>query len=278
VNVDAVGQRVEELLDQIAERDEVAAELVEDVLRELLALYGAGLSRVLDRLHAADAAALNAMAADPLVGGLMMLHDLHPDDLSARVQAALQEVRPYLASHGGGVELLEVSGGVARLRLEGSCDGCGSSQVTLQHAVQGAVLEAAPEIERIEVEGVAAPTATGLISAESLSLRPRQPEWELLSALPEDVSDVVTAHRVNGSQLAVLRVGQQLYAYRDGCPSCGESLVGARLGGDMLDCPGCGRSYDVRHAGRAAGDEPGLDPVPLLQDQSGVRVAVGALR
>jgi Fe-S cluster biogenesis protein NfuA/nitrite reductase/ring-hydroxylating ferredoxin subunit len=272
VNVDAVGQRVEELLDQIAERDEVAAELVED-LRELLALYGAGLSRILDRMHAVDPDALESMAADPLVGGLMMLHDLHPDDLSARVQAALQEVRPYLASHGGGVELLEVSGGVARLRLEGSCDGCGSSQVTLQHAVQGAVLEAAPEIE-----GVAAPAATGLISAESLSLRPRQPEWELLSALPEDVSDVVTAHRVNGSQLAVLRVGQQLYAYRDGCPSCGGSLVGARLGGDMLDCPGCGRSYDVRHAGRAAEDGPGLDPVPLLQDQCGVRVAVGALR
>jgi Fe-S cluster biogenesis protein NfuA/nitrite reductase/ring-hydroxylating ferredoxin subunit len=208
----------------------------------------------------------------------MMLHDLHPDDLSARVQAALQEVRPYLASHGGGVELLGVSGGVARLRLEGSCDGCGSSQVTLQHAVQGAVLEAAPEIERIEVEGVASPAAAGLIPAESLSLRPRQPEWELLSALPEDVSDVVTAHRVNGSQLVILRVGQQLYAYRDGCPSCGGSIVGARLRGDMLDCPGCGRGYDVRHAGRAAGEAPGLDPVPLLQDQSGVRVAVGALR
>jgi Fe-S cluster biogenesis protein NfuA len=150
VNVDAVGQRVEELLDQIAERDEVAAELVEDVLRELLALYGAGLARILDGLQAADPDALDAMAADPLVGGLMMLHDLHPDDPSARVQAALEEVRPYLASHGGGVQLLEVSGGVARLRLEGSCDGCGSSQVTLQHAVQGAVLEAAPEIERIE--------------------------------------------------------------------------------------------------------------------------------
>jgi nitrite reductase/ring-hydroxylating ferredoxin subunit len=111
-----------------------------------------------------------------------------------------------------------------------------------------------------------------------LSLRPRQPEWELLSALPEDAADVVTTHRVNGSRLAVLRMGEQLYAYRDACPSCGGSLAGSRLRGDMLDCPGCGRSYDVRHAGQAAGDHPGLDPVPLLQDQSGVRVAIGALR
>jgi Fe-S cluster biogenesis protein NfuA/nitrite reductase/ring-hydroxylating ferredoxin subunit len=278
VNVEAAGQRVEDLLDQIAGRDEVAAELTEELVRELMALYGAGLARILERLYRAAPEALTDMSADPLVAGLLMLHDLHPSDATARVEAALEGVRPYLASHGGGVQLIGVADGVATLRLEGSCDGCGSSQVTLQHAVEGAVLEAAPEIERIEVEGVASPAAAGLIPAESLSLRPRQPEWELLSALPEDVSDVVTAHRVNGSQLVILRVGQQLYAYRDGCPSCGGSIVGARLRGDMLDCPGCGRGYDVRHAGRAAGEAPGLDPVPLLQDQSGVRVAVGALR
>lgn len=278
MNVDAVGQRVEELLDRIAERDPVAAELTEDLMRELLALYGAGLARILDRLHAAAPDALDAMAADPLVGGLMVLHDLHPDDAASRVEAALDEVRPYLASHGGGVQLLGVADGVARLRLEGSCDGCGSSQVTLQHAVEGAVLEAAPEIERIEVEGVAAAGAGGLIPAEALSLRRLEPEWEVLSETLADVADVVTAHPVNGTQVAVLRMEQQLYAYRDACPSCGGSLSGARLRGDMLDCPGCGRSYDVRHAGRADGDDPGLDPVPLLQDASGVRIAVGALR
>ena len=277
MNVEAAGQRVEDLLDQIAGRDEVAAELTEELVRELMALYGAGLARILERLYRAAPEALTDMSADPLVAGLLMLHDLHPSDATARVEAALEGVRPYLASHGGGVQLIGVADGVATLRLEGSCDGCGSSQVTLQHAVEGAVLEAAPEIERIEVEGVVPPGgAGGLIPAESLSLRRRDPEWEALSGPLDGIADVVTAQQVNGSTLAVLRLEEQLYAYRDGCPACGGSLAGARLRGDLLDCPGCARSYDVRRAGRAAGDGPDLNPVPLLEDPSGVRVAVGA--
>jgi Fe-S cluster biogenesis protein NfuA/nitrite reductase/ring-hydroxylating ferredoxin subunit len=281
VNVDAVGRRVEHLLEEISGRDEVAAELTEEVLRELMALYGAGLARILDRLRAVDPGALEEMATDPLVGGLLVLHDLHPEDVAARVEAALEGVRPYLASHGGGVQLLDVAGGVARLRLEGSCDGCGSSQVTLQYAVEGAVLEAAPELERIEVEGMdeARPApANGLIPAEALMMRRPEPGWEALSASLGDRAGVVTAHTINGARLAVLRMERQFYAYRDACPSCGASLVGARLERDLLGCPGCDRTYDVRRAGRAADDGPGLDPVPLLQDTSGIRVAVGALR
>ena len=281
MNVDTVGRRVEHLLEEISSRDEVAAELTEELLRELMALYGAGLARILDRLRGVDPGALEEMATDPLIGGLLVLHDLHPEDVAARVETALEGVRPYLASHGGGVQLLDVTGGVARLRLEGSCDGCGSSQVTLQYAVEGAVLEAAPELERIEVEGMdeARPApANGLIPAEALSMRRTEPGWEALSASPGDRAGVVTAHTINGARLAVLRMEQQFYAYRDACPSCGASLAGARLDRDLLGCPGCDRTYDVRRAGRAAGDGPGLDPVPLLQDTSGIRVAVGALR
>ena len=281
MNVEAVGQRVEHLLDEIAGRDQVAAELTEELIRELMSLYGAGLARILDRLRNADPGALRDLAADPLVSGLLMLHDLHPSDMSARVEAALETVRPYLASHGGGVQLLDVTDGVAHLRLEGSCDGCGSSQATLQYAVEGAVLEAAPEIVRIEVEGIDdLPRAgsNGLIPAETLTLRRREPEWQALPAGLDDIADIVTAHQVDGSRLAVLRIQQQVYAYRDACPACSGSLVGARAERDLLDCPGCGRTYDVRHAGHAAGDGPSLEPVPLLQDSTGVRVAIGALR
>ncbi|MGI8574335.1 MAG: NifU family protein [Egibacteraceae bacterium] len=281
MNVEAVGQRVEELLDQIAERDEVAAELTEELVRALMTLYGAGLERILDRLYAADPAALYRATADPLVSGLLMLHDLHPDDTTARVEEALEGVRPYLASHGGGVQLLGVTDGVAHLRLEGSCDGCGSSRVTLQYAVEGAVLEAAPEVGRIEVEGMDdAPLAAGngLIPAETLTLRRPEPEWEALSAPVDEIADVVTAHQVNGARLAMLRMEQELLAYKDACPACESSLVGARLDRELLDCPGCGSTYDVRRAGRAAGEGPGLAPVPLLHDTAGVRVAVGALR
>src|SRR3712207_5798574 len=49
--------------------------------------------------------------------------DLHPLDADARIQRALDRVRPYLGSKAGGVEYLGVDdNGVVRLRLEGSCN------------------------------------------------------------------------------------------------------------------------------------------------------------
>jgi Fe-S cluster biogenesis protein NfuA len=73
------------------------------------------------------------------------------------VRQALEGVRPYLGSHGGDVELLGVEDGVARLRLAGTCNGCPSSTVTLQNAIEEALLKAAPDLERIDAEGVAEP-------------------------------------------------------------------------------------------------------------------------
>ena len=85
------------------------------------------------------------------------MHDLHPVDVETRVRQALDDVRPYLGSHGGDVELLGVADGVAHLRLGGTCNGCPSSTVTLRNAIEEAVMRAAPELERIDAEGVAEP-------------------------------------------------------------------------------------------------------------------------
>ena len=51
---------------------------------------------------------MRRLADDELVGSLLVLHDLHPDDVTVRVQAALDRVRPYLGSHAGGVTLTGV--------------------------------------------------------------------------------------------------------------------------------------------------------------------------
>jgi nitrite reductase/ring-hydroxylating ferredoxin subunit len=66
-----------------------------------------------------------------------------------------------------------------------------------------------------------------------------------------------------------------LYAYRDGCAACGSSLAEGALDRERLACPGCGTHYDVRLAGRGL-DDPALhlEPLPLLSDSTGVRVAV----
>ena len=68
------------------------------------------------------------------------------------MRQALDKVRPLFALSRGNVELLGLSGGVVRLRMLGSCDGCPSSAMTLKHAIEAAIYEKAPDVTGIEVD------------------------------------------------------------------------------------------------------------------------------
>ncbi len=92
--------------------------------------------------------------------------------MDARIQRALDRVRPYLGSHAGGVQYLGVTDGVARLRLEGSCHGCPSSTVTVQLAISTAIEDAAPEVSDVAVEGMTAAPEPGLLQ---IGRRPPDP-------------------------------------------------------------------------------------------------------
>ncbi len=117
-------------------------------MQALLDLYGEGLARIVGHVAERDDGTLaEALAGDELVAHLLLLHGLHPVPLEARVRGALDEVRPYLESHGGDVELLGVEEGVVRLQLQGSCSGCPSSAVTLKLAIEEAIHKAAPDVD-----------------------------------------------------------------------------------------------------------------------------------
>lgn len=150
------GDRIEHLLAEL-ERSAgpVTWQRVEELIQRTVGLYGAGLERAL--AHAVGAGARadeldGRLRRDELLSSLLVLHGLHPESTQERVERALDEVRPYLASHAGGVELLSVEEGVVRLRLVGTCDGCPSSSATLEHAIRAAITEITPEIQRVEVD------------------------------------------------------------------------------------------------------------------------------
>jgi Fe-S cluster biogenesis protein NfuA len=156
--VEHLDARLEEL-EQLA--DQEARELALESVQMLLELYGEALRRVLR--HAADAGGgrlVELLTADEWVAQLLLLHGLHPEDVELRVRRALEEVRPYLGSHGGSVELLRVEGGTAFLRLEGSCHGCPASTLTLRSSIEEAVRRHAPELEGVVAEGEVSATPT----------------------------------------------------------------------------------------------------------------------
>ena len=149
-------QRVEELVRKIETvADPEARASATELMQSLMDLHGAGLERMMEITFQAGepgSQIIDNFARDELVGSLLLLYGLHPMTLEERVIQALDNVRPYLRSHGGNVELLSVTDGVVRLRLEGNGNGCGSSAGTLKLAIEGAVYDAAPDMTALEVE------------------------------------------------------------------------------------------------------------------------------
>jgi Fe-S cluster biogenesis protein NfuA/nitrite reductase/ring-hydroxylating ferredoxin subunit len=270
---------VERLLEEVESLpDPIARASATGVVQALLELYGAGLERLVEEIAARDDGQLaEAITQDELLSHLLLLHGLHPVPLEARVHDALDEVRPYLESHGGGVELLGVEGAVVRLRLHGSCSGCPSSAVTLKLAVENAIHKLAPEIEEVRAEEASQPAADG--ERLQIQFAPAQPgDWTMAGGLPELSSGGMLVKEVAGEPILFVALGERRYGYRPRCPACEAWLDEAELQGVELRCAGCGNRYDVLRAGRCL-DSPALhlDPVPLLIGDTGlVKIALPA--
>jgi Fe-S cluster biogenesis protein NfuA/nitrite reductase/ring-hydroxylating ferredoxin subunit len=270
------GERIQTLLDASSAGGAVARERAEQLVREVTDLYGAVLMRMMNVASAADPGLADRFAADDLVASLLLVHGLHPYDVERRVSDALDSVRPYLGSHGGDVSLLGVDDGVVHLQFQGSCKSCPSSSVTLELAVEDAVRAAAPEISAIEVVAADKDTRSGVIPAESLLTRVHANghRWQSVPELAELADGEVGGFRVSGITALVCRVGGDVYAYRDRCPSCLATLAGAQLSGAVLRCPGCGAGFDAVHAGAGVGGDGHLDPLPVLVRDGVLSMAV----
>lgn len=287
--VQDLAERVEALLAEVeASAVPSVAERVEELVRSLLEMYGAGLDRVVDVL-AGDSpgsreALLRRLAGDELTSALLVLHDLHPDDVTMRVTHALEAVRPYLGSHAGGVELLGVDEeAVVHLRLEGSCDGCPSSSQTVRNAIEDAILTAAPDVVSVDVLGMVA-------ERPLLQIQPFRDREPALHATEHDAAAAETGWQhvdvdvpprsvqhfhVAGEPVLVANLDGTLVAYLDRCPGCAEPPSGGVLAGDVLTCRGCGGQYDVRLAGRGLDSTVDhLDPLPLLPEGAGWKLAL----
>jgi Fe-S cluster biogenesis protein NfuA len=163
----AAGERVEALIAELRARaGSQAGDVAEELVGCLVELYGAGLAAIVAILGADRAAGpplLDALAADPLVESLLLVHDLHPLDADARIRRALEQVRPRLGAHTGEISYLGIDDrGVIQLRLTTGGHGCGSAS-TVRQTVEEAVTQAAPETAGVAVEEVQAPAELPLL-------------------------------------------------------------------------------------------------------------------
>jgi Fe-S cluster biogenesis protein NfuA len=166
-------QKIERLLNTIESTSDphlrtVAVELMQSVME----LHSAGLERMMEVIFEAGVPGseiIERFAGDELASGLLLLYDLHPLTMETRIAQAVEGVRPFLQSHGGNVELLDVKEGLVRLRLTGSCRSCPSSTETLKLAIEKAIYEAAPDVTAIIAEAPESAPANGLVQITGVS-------------------------------------------------------------------------------------------------------------
>lgn len=267
------------------------------LMQALMEFHGAGLDRMMEIIAESGTggyALFDEFAADQLVGSLLLLYGLHPLGIETRVTQALDKVRPYLDSHGGNVELLSITDGVVKLRMQGSCKTCPSSAMTLKLAIEEAIYAAAPDIVAIEAEGVteevAQPSATGFVQIGNTprkggngSATPpsnggaslKAGDWAEVTELTTLGHSAIQMKEVGGRSILFCRLGESYYAYGNNCPGCNQPLKGAHLELTNLICPNCKQQYDVIRAGRGL-DQPDLhlEPFPLLFEQGRAKVAI----
>jgi Fe-S cluster biogenesis protein NfuA/nitrite reductase/ring-hydroxylating ferredoxin subunit len=272
-DINAYGERLQKLLAEVEALPYPGArELIQDCMASVLGFYGTGLKRILQVVSEdgpEGRKVFRDLIRDDVVKGLLLIHDLHPLNLEDRLLEALDKVRPYLKSHGGNVELISLENDVARLRLQGTCESCASSSVTLELAIRHAIEQACPDLVHFEVEGV-----TQDKSAASQVSRRAVTDWTVVKTAHQLEEGAWMPVRIGDVRLIICKVNGTLYAYRNRCPACNMPLDTGSFEGGFLSCA-LNHRYDVVHAGRCAAiPSAHLDPLPLLVQENVVKVAL----
>ena len=111
---------------------------------------------------------IDKLGQDSIVGKLLLLYSLHPDGLEARIQSALDRIRPRLRKLACTIELESVQEGAVQVRLATSGHSCGSSTKDLRSIVEDGMYEFAPDVTSLEILGLEEPTPVGFVTLESL--------------------------------------------------------------------------------------------------------------
>lgn len=188
VDAIAVGGRIDALLEGLRSSAEPRTWVqVEELVRLVTELYGAGLARVLPLV---DPDTIARLAGDDLVGSLLVLHGLHPDSLAVRAERAVAAVAPTLRKGGAEAALTSVDAGTGRVvvTVTGAAGGCGSTGEALRSTVRDAVAGAVPDAEsvevRLELDSPATPVRLGRKPVAGPARRDREPLGVPAAALP----------------------------------------------------------------------------------------------
>lgn len=264
-------------------------ERVFDLLQTVDVIHRAGLSALFEFLHVYGAADLLERAAEnPIIRTLLLLYDLIPTDEFTQVETALATVRPYIHSHGGEVELLDVVDGIVHLRLAGACQGCAGSSITLKRGIETALREGFADFKRMEVHDpeLAAPQPIAphfdiipLMPVGQTAPRPlRRPVFQTVARLEDLPAGTMKAFDVDGTRILLANVGGEIYGVHNTCPGSAAPLDLGSFSAPIVVCPWHNEAYDIRSGKRVDGiDGPNLAVLPIAIVDGAIQLATNTV-
>jgi nitrite reductase/ring-hydroxylating ferredoxin subunit/Fe-S cluster biogenesis protein NfuA len=212
------------------------------------------------------------MVDDPLIYALFVRHAIVRPNIIMRVSRVLDLARPYIRSHGGDVELVEVRDNVVYVRLHGSCNGCSLSAVTLRNEIEAALRNNIPEITGVQV--VAAEAAPALIMPESIGVRDHLAGWVAGPPTSDVPPGAMYRLKTEQDDVLIINLDGRLSAFRNACAHQGLPLDGGILDAEAgtITCPWHGFCYDASSGECLTAPQAQLEPFPLRIEQGRIWV------
>ncbi len=277
----AAAERLDELVQALESLPYPAIrEQVFEILQAVDAIHREGLGRLVESLRAqGQNEAIERAAEDPVIQSLLLLYNLLPGDELTQAEAALDSVRPYIHSHGGEVEVLNVADGVVHVRLSGACYGCAGSTITLRRGIETALREGYPGFRSLvahEPEPRASISPTGFIPLSQLDAPAlRRPLFKEVARLADVPPGTMRDFQIDDVYVLVANVGGEVYAVRDHCPGGAAPLRLGSFSAPILVCPWHNEAYDIRTGKRADGEKgPGLTVLPVAVVNGSIQLAI----
>lgn len=277
-----LAKRVDDAVAALDGLDPSARAAAEELQGAIEAVHRAGLVTIVRRLREDESTrpVLFDLVDDPVVHLLLSLHGIVRPDPVTLANQVLETVRPQLHSHGGDVALVRIEDGTAFVRLEGACNGCSMSSVTLRNLVEEALVDGVPAVTAVEV--VANEPTPTLIPLESLRIGrdPSAEGWARIGSAAEIPVDEITVATLtdNGRpvEVIVVNLGQRLAAYRNECAHEALPLNEAvlDLSNGTLTCPWHGFCFDASSGECLSAPGAQLEQLPLRVDDGDVWVRI----
>ncbi len=264
-SLEKIAGEIEEVLGKIKETSDEVRELVSRLLELIDEFNRVPLIKIVRHLKSSEEGKklLMEMASDPDIYALFLKYNIVKKDIRVEIAKIIELIKPYVRSHGGDVELVDVKDDTVFVRMKGACQGCSQVGVTLTEGILEAIRNRFPQIKKIEQ--VNDGPVEGFLSIQGVGRWVKAVEVRRLKE-----GEVLTLN-LEGKRVLVVLWDGKVFSYVNSCAHQGMGFDGAEpVQKGVLRCPWHGFEYDITTGECITTNQLQLEPVPLKVEEGWV--------